>query len=182
MTAETGWSGVTMGAVADRAGVSRQTVHHEVGTKHGLAEAMVEHELARFLAVVATAFDDHPDDAVAGIRGASRGVLELARDNPLLVAVVSATHGADTELLPLLTTRSESLVAAATAVVGERLSAYRLGLEPERLDATVDMVVNSTVWPSGGALATKSAAITPLAPGLASTITDCPQRCCSFSA
>ena len=42
--------------------------------------------------------------------------------------------------------------------------------------------VNMTVWPSGAALATKSAAMMPLAPGLASTMTDWPQRCWSFSA
>lgn len=153
MTAETGWSGVTMGAVADRVGVSRQTVHHEVGTKQGLAEAMVEHELARFLAVVAGAFEQHPDDVVAGLRDAAYGVLALARDNPLLVAVVSATQGADTELLPLLTTRSESLVAAARDVVGDRLAAYPLDLAPAHLAATVDMVVrlvlSHVMQPSG---------------------------------
>jgi hypothetical protein len=42
--------------------------------------------------------------------------------------------------------------------------------------------VNNTVWPSGGALATASAARIPLAPGRGSTITLWPQRCCSFSA
>ena len=41
---------------------------------------------------------------VEAIRGASRGVLELARRNALLQAVVSASYGAETELLPLLTT------------------------------------------------------------------------------
>ena len=141
MTAETGWSGVTMGALARRVGVSRQTVHNEVGTKHGLAEAMIAHELDRFLGVVSGAFDTHPDDLVAAIRGASRGVLELAPDNPLLHAVVSATHGADTELLPLLTTHAESLLAVAKEVVRDRVAPYRIDLDAEHLDAAIDMVV-----------------------------------------
>src|SRR6478752_8978042 len=93
-TTESGWSAVTMAAIAERVGVSRQTVYNEVGTKQGLAEAMILHELDRFLGVVTVAFDHHPDDLVAAIREASREVLVLAHDNLLLHAVVSATHGA----------------------------------------------------------------------------------------
>jgi AcrR family transcriptional regulator len=141
MTAESGWSGVTMGALAVRVGVSRQTVYNEIGTKPGLAEAMILRELDRFLGVVTLAFDDHPADLVAAIRAASAGVLELAQDNQLLHAVVSATHGADTELLPLLTTHAESLLAAAKLVVAERITPYDVGLDARHLDAAIDVVV-----------------------------------------
>ncbi|MGB0100415.1 MAG: TetR family transcriptional regulator [Nocardioides sp.] len=141
MTSESGWSTVTMGALADRVGVSRQTVYNEIGTKPGLAEAMILRELDRFLGVVSRAFDDHPSDLVGAIREASRGVLELAQDNKLLHAVVSATHGADTELLPLLTTHAESLLAAAKLVVGERLAPYSIDLDAAHLEAAIDMVV-----------------------------------------
>jgi AcrR family transcriptional regulator len=141
MTTESGWSTVTMAALADRVGVSRQTVYNEVGTKPGLAEAMILHELERFLGVVSLAFDEHPEDLVAAIRAASAGVLDLAQDNRLLHAVVSATHGADTELLPLLTTHAESLLAAAKLVVAERVAPYDVGLEARRLEAAIDVVV-----------------------------------------
>ena len=92
MTTETGWSGVTMGALAQRVGVSRQTVYNELGSKEGLAEAVILRELDRFLAVVSDAFDRHPDDLVDAIRAATCGVLEHAQDNRLLHAVVSATQ------------------------------------------------------------------------------------------
>jgi AcrR family transcriptional regulator len=141
MTAESGWSRVTMGALAERVGVSRQTVYNEIGTKPGLAEAMILHELDRFLGVVTLAFDQHPADLVAAIRAAATGVLELAQDNQLLRAVVSATHGADTELLPLLTTHAESLMAAAKIVVAERITPYDVGLDARHLDAAIDVVV-----------------------------------------
>jgi AcrR family transcriptional regulator len=141
MTTESGWSAVTMGSIAARVGVSRQTVYNEVGTKAGLAEAMILHELDRFLGVVATAFEENPTDLVDAIRAAACNVLELAQDNRLLHAVVSATHGADTELLPLLTTHAESLLAAAKLVVRERVAPYDVGLDPEHLDAAIDMVV-----------------------------------------
>ena len=140
-TTESGWSAVTMAAIAERVGVSRQTVYNEVGTKQRLAEAMILHELDRFLGVVTVAFDEHPTDLVASIRAASAGVLELALDNKLLHAVVSATHGADTELLPLLTTHAESLLAAAKIVVAERLTPYDVDLDARHLDAAIDMVV-----------------------------------------
>lgn len=153
MTVEAGWSRVTMAALAERVGVSRQTVYNEVGTKPGLAEAMIHQELDRFLGAVSLAFDQHPDDLVGAIRAASAGVLELAQDNLLLHAVVSATHGADTELLPLLTTHAESLLAAAKLVVGDRLTPYSLGIEGRHLEAAIDVVVrvvlSHVMQPSG---------------------------------
>ncbi|MBB6627887.1 TetR/AcrR family transcriptional regulator [Nocardioides sp. KIGAM211] len=141
LTSEVGWARVTMGKLADQVGVSRQTVYNEIGSKPALAEAMILHELDRFLGVVTLAFDAHPDDLVGAIEAASRGVLELAQDNQLLHAVVSATHGADTELLPLLTTHAESLLAAAKIVIGDRITPYDVGLDDEHLDAATDMVV-----------------------------------------
>jgi AcrR family transcriptional regulator len=141
LTLEVGWAGVTMGKLADRVGVSRQTVYNEVGSKPQLAEQMVLAELAKFLAVVDRAFDEQPDDLVEAIRSASRGVLELARRNALLQAVVSASYGAETELLPLLTTRNDALVLAATQAVRDRVSAYSIAIDDRHLDAAIDMVV-----------------------------------------
>jgi AcrR family transcriptional regulator len=37
MTTSSGWAAVTMGRLADAAGVSRQTVYNEVGSKPALA-------------------------------------------------------------------------------------------------------------------------------------------------
>ena len=141
MTSEVGWSRVTMAGLADQVGVSRQTVYNEIGTKAGLAEAMILHELERFLGVVTAAFDAHPDDLVAAIETASRDVLTVARGNQLLHAVVSATHGADTDLLPLLTTHSHSLLTVAKAVILERIPPYDVPLAGERLEAAIDMIV-----------------------------------------
>jgi len=141
LTLEVGWAGVTMGKLADRVGVSRQTVYNEVGSKPRLAEEMVLAELAKFLAEVDVAFDRHPDDLVAAIRAASRGVLELAGANALLQAVVSASYGAETELLPLLTTRNDALVLAATQAVAARVAAYDVRIDARHLDAAIDMVV-----------------------------------------
>src|SRR5689334_14855940 len=122
LTLEVGWAGVTMGKLADRVGVSRQTVYNEVGSKPQLAEEMVLAELATFLAVVDAAFDRHPTDLVAAIRDAAQGVLEVAQRNALLQAVVSGSYGAATELLPLLTSRNDALVLTATHAVSRRVA------------------------------------------------------------
>jgi AcrR family transcriptional regulator len=135
-----GWARVTMARLAGAVGVSRQTVYNEVGGKPALAEAMVLAELERFLGVVTHAFDDHPTDLVAAIEAATSGVLRLARGNDLLKAVVGATHGAETELLPLLTTHAEPLLETAKAVVEERVRAYDVALD-DHLGPTIDMVV-----------------------------------------
>lgn len=141
MTTGSGWASVTMGKIAEVVGVSRQTVYNEIGGKPALAEAMVLEELARFLDVVNRAFDAHGDDLVGAIRAASHDVLEFADNNTLMHAIVSATHGADTELLPLLTTNSASLLSVAKAMLAERVKGMETGLDAEQLDVAIDMVV-----------------------------------------
>ncbi|HWJ67884.1 MAG TPA: TetR family transcriptional regulator [Nocardioides sp.] len=153
VTTDGGWARVTMARLADQAGVSRQTVYNEIGTKNDLAEAMILRELDRFLAGVTRSFDENPDDLVGAIRDSARRVLEHAQDNALLHAIVSATHGADTELLPLLTTHSEYLLEGAKLVIAERVASYDVQLPEGRLDASIDMVVrlvlSHVMQPSG---------------------------------
>ena len=147
-----GWSQVTMARLADAVGVSRQTVYNEVGGKPALAEAMILAELERFLGVVTAGLRRPPRRPGRGDRGGDHGVLRLAQGNDLLKAVVSATHGADTELLPLLTTHAESLLESAKLVVAERVRTYDVPLD-EHLDPAIDMVVrvvlSHVMQPSG---------------------------------
>ena len=141
MTTSTGWATVTMSRLAETVGVSRQTVYNEVGTKPALAEAMVLTELARFLNVVEAAFDAEPADLSRALERAVVDVLTYAQDNNLLHAVVSATHGADTELLPLLTTNAGSLLETAKTVVTARVLPYAPAIDAAHLDPAIDMVV-----------------------------------------
>jgi AcrR family transcriptional regulator len=158
VTTESGWSAVTMGRLAARVGVSRQTVYNEVGTKPALAEAMVLVESQRFLAAVDAAFESHPDDLLEALRTAILTILEMAEDNPLLHAVASATHGTDTELLPLLTTHSEPLMTMAKQVILGRLETFPLTLSDAEKAVLVDHVVRTVLShvmrPSGSPQAT----------------------------
>ncbi|WP_028922594.1 TetR family transcriptional regulator [Pseudonocardia acaciae] len=141
LTAEAGWAAVTMARLAEVVGVSRQTVYNEIGSKTALAEAMVSHELGRFLALVRDAFDRHPEDLVEAIYAAALGVLELAHDNALIRAIASATHGADTELLPLLTTRAGTLLTEAEALLTRRVRSYRPPLTADQAAVLGDLIV-----------------------------------------
>ncbi|RSD10486.1 TetR/AcrR family transcriptional regulator [Amycolatopsis eburnea] len=145
LTARSGWPSVTMARLAELVGVSRQTVYNEIGSKAALAEAMVAHELDRFLTVVDAAFEHHPDDLIEAFYEAVRSVLELAEDNVLLRAIVSASHGAAPELLPLLTTDAGALLARAKVVLAERVRPYRLPLSDDQVDVVIDLVVRAVL-------------------------------------
>lgn len=140
LTSDEGWSAVTMARLAERVGVSRQTVYNEVGGKAALAEAMVLHELSLFLARVDEQFEQNTNLTDA-IRGAAYDVLEMARTNPLLRAILSASHGAGSDLLPLLTTQSGTLLETANAVIRTHLDRFDHALDDEQLEVGIDMVV-----------------------------------------
>lgn len=142
---ESGWHSITMARVAERAGVSRQTVYNEIGSKPELANAVVLDELGRFLAVVDDGFRRHPRSLAHALDAAVLGVLERARDSAIMVALVSSTAGADTELLPPLTTRSASLLETANAVLVERISTYDVRADEHTRAAAIDVLVRTVV-------------------------------------
>ncbi|WP_310961687.1 TetR/AcrR family transcriptional regulator [Nocardioides terrisoli] len=141
LTAEHGWSTLTMAKLADRVGVSRQTVYNELGGKPQLAEAMVMTELGHFLDRVDQAFTDNPDDLVEAVRAAARGALELGETNPLLRAILASRQGAESDLLPLLTTNSAPLLDMARQMLREHVHRYPTGLDDERVEGLIDLVV-----------------------------------------
>ena len=152
LTGSEGWSAVTMGRLAADVGVSRQTVYNEVGGKPALGEAVVMHELALFLAGVEQDLSGQRDP-VEAVRRAAYGVLERARVDPLLRAILSTSHGSQSELLPLLTTRSATLLEAAAQTIRPHLSRLAGDVPAQRLDPCVDMVVRlvlSHVMEPGG--------------------------------
>lgn len=141
LTRTGGWQAITMAKLADRVGVSRQTVYNEIGSKQHLGEAMMMREVEGFLRSVDASFAAHPGDLAAAIREAAGGVLRDAATNPLLHAVLSASHGAESALLPLLTTQAEPIIDAAQTLIRRHLDSYDLPIAPARIGALVDMVI-----------------------------------------
>jgi len=140
-----GWRRLTMAKVADRAGVSRQTVYNEFGTKQQLAEQLIMRELETFLDIVRQRFDEE-SEFVPAVRSAIRGAFATADDNALLRAVLGSGQaggaGGDTELLPFIT-QSQSLIDRATEflllLVGSRFPG--VPLDPDRLKVALESVV-----------------------------------------
>ena len=158
MTARNGWAAVTMARLAEQVGVSRQTVYNEIGSKNALADAMLAHELDRFVTAIGDAFDRHADNLVEAVYDAVRDVLELARGNLLVRASASASHGADTELVPLLTTQAETLLAGIKTMLFERVESYRPGLTGDQIAVLIDIVTRTVlshvIQPTGTPAAT----------------------------
>ncbi|MFE3883935.1 TetR/AcrR family transcriptional regulator [Streptomyces lydicus] len=89
------WTAIRMVDVAAAAGVSRQTLYNEFGSKEGLARALVRRETENYLAGVARALSRGA--SAAGARGDAAGrvvaaaawTLRTARANPLVRAVLT---------------------------------------------------------------------------------------------
>lgn len=139
-----GWSSVTMAKIASTVGVSRQTVHNELGTKHALAEALALRELDRFMDVVRATIAD-ATNLVAGVRAACRGVLELGRESVLVRTIVGGVgDDQDVDFLTLLTTGSGEIVDAAGYVTKQAV-VERFGDELPFTDAELDVTVELLV-------------------------------------
>lgn len=144
ITSDEGWTAITMSRLAADVGVSRQTVYNEVGSKPRLAEAMVLTELAAFLAVVDRAFDENADPVVA-VRQAVRGVLTMGRTHPLLAVIVAPGTGAESDLLPAITTRATTVIDLACSTVEPRLAVAAAHLSPRQLRAATDTIVRTVL-------------------------------------
>ena len=107
------WARVRMADVARAAGVSRQTLYNEFGTKESLAQALVMREVEEFIAGTERALDEaKADDPITAVRDAALYTLRRAADDPLVkAALVDDRSG----LLSFLTTRGEPAMAAARA-------------------------------------------------------------------
>ncbi|MGV9761336.1 TetR/AcrR family transcriptional regulator [Streptomyces tricolor] len=90
------WSAVRMVDVAASAGVSRQTLYNEFGSKDGLARALVRREADGYLAGVERALAGSAE-ACARLTAAAEWTAAAARDNPLVRALLT---GCWTERLP----------------------------------------------------------------------------------
>lgn len=114
------WVDVTMADIALAAGVSRQTLYNEFGSRSEFAQVLVVREADRVLCAVEEAVNarlDNPTDALAS---AFDVFVQAVADNPLVHAVVRG-QGAE-DLLALFRTRGEQLVERAV----ERLTAIIL--------------------------------------------------------
>ena len=107
------WSAVRMVDVASAAGVSRQTLYNEFGSKEGLARALVRREADGYLAGVERALATH-SDARDRLTATAEWTTSTARENALVRAMLT---GCWSERLPSPTL---SAVPSSSAVPAQR--------------------------------------------------------------
>ncbi|MGW5660346.1 TetR/AcrR family transcriptional regulator [Streptomyces sp. NPDC003758] len=107
------WSAVRMVDVAAAAGVSRQTLYNEFGSKDGLARALVRREADGYLAGVERALAA-PGDIGERLASAAQWTVSAARQNVLVRAMLT---GCWSESLP---SPSLAAVPSGSAVPAQR--------------------------------------------------------------
>jgi AcrR family transcriptional regulator len=109
-----GWSATKMSDVAAAAGVSRQTLYNEFGSRQALVEAYVSREIENLIAEVTEEVLANADDAHRALRIAFTLFLKLASDEPVVQLITRNADGG--ELHQLLT-------GLGRAVASERIAA-----------------------------------------------------------
>lgn len=141
LVATDGWGSLRMAAIARAAGLSRQTLYNEFGSKEAIGRELVARELEGFLLGIQRELDAHRPDLE---RAATAGIgytLRQAVDNPLIKAVMLAARGGEDDLLAYLTTRPEPVFDTATAM----LDAYAADAWPEVDAASRSLAVEAIV-------------------------------------
>jgi AcrR family transcriptional regulator len=137
-----GWRGLRLQDVADGVGVSRQTLYNEFTSKQGLAAALVLRRTEEFLAELEAALDGE-DDLYRAWSSAVRTTLETVARDPLLRVLLTG-QGTE-ELLPLLTSEAEPIVAAARDRAARFLLRRRPGLDPAVAASAAEVAARLTV-------------------------------------
>jgi AcrR family transcriptional regulator len=161
-----GWAEITMADIARTAGVSRQTLYKEFGSRDEFAQALAQREAERFLASVEEAVRAHLEDPAIALSAAFDVFLTAAAENPLVRTIVYGDGAA--ELLALFTTQGRPVVQGAA----ERLTDIVISGWPqvELQDAAllseclVRLAISYAALPNGPANMTASSIATLLGP------------------
>ncbi|MQA83956.1 MAG: TetR family transcriptional regulator [Streptosporangiales bacterium] len=114
------WARVRMADVAAGAGVSRQTLYNEFGSKDALCAAVATRENDRFLAGALRTMEAHEGSPAEAVGEAVLWGLREASDNSLVKAILTD----DTGLLPLMTTRAAPLVESLRDGIADFLTEH----------------------------------------------------------
>jgi len=142
LLATRGHAGLRMADVAAAAGVSRQTVYNEFGNKTALVQAVALRTTAEFLEGIRSRFESAAD-LLAGIHRAVVYTIEHGRENKLVASALGTRVGED--LLPLLTTRGEPVLSAATELATQHYREFLPALDEPTARLLAETVTRLTL-------------------------------------
>ncbi|MDQ0994631.1 TetR family transcriptional regulator [Streptomyces sp. V3I7] len=145
LVAANGWGMLRMAALARAAGVSRQTLYNEFGTKEAIGTALVQRELEGFLVGIQGELDANRDDLREAAAAGVAYTLRQSMDNPLIKAILLAARGGDDELLAYLTTRPEPVFVTAMAMLDAYVIEAWPDVDAESRGLAVETIVRLTV-------------------------------------
>lgn len=168
------WAEVTMADVARAAGVSRQTLYKEFGTRDEFSQAFVIHEGERFLDGVEQVVRANFDDPRAAVAAALEAFLSAASEDALMRILLSddGTGG----MLPLVTTQATPVVDWAAhrlgAVIQEGWPQARASDVALLAETLVRLAISYVTLPKGSPDSTAAAAATLLGPYIERVLAD----------
>lgn len=118
LVAERAWGQVTMSQVARQAGVSRQTVYNEFGSRDALLTSYVLWASDRFLDEVERSVVEHGDSLSRALVAAFDLFLGIAAEHPLVRALGAATGAEGLHALVATAAGAPILTAATDRLVG----------------------------------------------------------------
>lgn len=150
LLAHDAWGDVTMSKIAERAGVSRQTLYNAFGGREELAQAYLMREAERFLDAIEEAVAGNADNPRRALTQAAELFLSLASTHPM-VRALSTQEGE--ELVALATIRGGALLIGMTDRLSELILSNWPEVEPDGarlLAATlVRLAISHAVLPTG---------------------------------
>lgn len=112
LQADKAWPAITMTDIARAAGVSRQTLYNEFGSRHDVAQQYILSLVDGYLDRVETDVAGHPGDARAALETAFRSFLTMAAADPMVRSAIEGT--ASDDILRLVTSEAGTLLASAS--------------------------------------------------------------------
>jgi len=111
------WSSITLSDVAKAAGISRQTIYNEFGSRQGLAQGYALRLADRLVDQIADAIDGNIGDIYAAFLQGFRDFFAESAADPLVISLLTGTTKPD--LLQLITTDSAPIITRCSARLTE---------------------------------------------------------------
>ena len=107
------WSAITLADVARAAGISRQTIYNEFGSRQGLAQGYALRLADRLVDAIHAALDANVGNFYEAFLAGFRSFFAESAADPLVISLLSGV--AKPDLLQLITTDSAPIITRASA-------------------------------------------------------------------